>query len=106
MLGAPEETDHGECDFARDVSADLLLLALADVLGRQAQDIDRDTRGHLAFGYGPQFCLGAGLARLQTRALLGELPSRTSWPESAGQPQHLRSNFRHGVKTALIRWTR
>ncbi|HYO85389.1 MAG TPA: cytochrome P450 [Dermatophilaceae bacterium] len=69
-------------------------------------DIDRDTRGHLAFGYGAHFCLGANLARVQMRALFGELLSRTSWLESAGQPQYLRSNFQRGVKTAPIRWTR
>jgi cytochrome P450 len=41
-------------------------------------DVTRDTRGHVAFGFGAHFCLGASLARLETRgaleALVPELP--------------------------------
>lgn len=41
-------------------------------------DVTRDTRGHLAFGFGVHFCLGASLARLEARcaleALVPELP--------------------------------
>jgi cytochrome P450 len=41
-------------------------------------DVTRDTQGHLAFGLGNHFCLGAALARLEGRialgALLDELP--------------------------------
>jgi cytochrome P450 len=41
-------------------------------------DVTRRPRGHLAFGFGNHFCLGASLARLEARlildALLGELP--------------------------------
>lgn len=41
-------------------------------------DVTRDTRGHVAFGFGPHFCLGAALARLESRAaleiLVPELP--------------------------------
>jgi cytochrome P450 len=47
-------------------------------------DLDRDTRGHVGFGFGKHFCLGASLARLEARvaleALAPELPrlARTS----------------------------
>ena len=36
-------------------------------------DPDRDTRGHLGFGFGIHFCLGASLARLEARVGFEEL---------------------------------
>jgi cytochrome P450 len=39
-------------------------------------DIHRSTAGHLAFGYGPHFCLGAALARLQGAIALDEMLRR------------------------------
>ena len=41
-------------------------------------DIDRDTRGHLAFGLGIHFCLGSSLARLEARVGFEELFKRVS----------------------------
>jgi len=41
-------------------------------------DIDRDTRGHLAFGFGIHFCLGASLARLEARVGFEELFKRVT----------------------------
>jgi len=41
-------------------------------------DIDRNTRGHLAFGFGIHFCLGASLARLEARVGFEELFRRVS----------------------------
>lgn len=36
-------------------------------------------KGHLTFGKGAHFCVGAGLARLEARVVLGMLLERTSW---------------------------
>lgn len=40
-------------------------------------DIGRERVQHLSFGFGQHFCLGAGLARLEARIVLGALLERT-----------------------------
>ncbi len=39
-------------------------------------DVKRNAQGHLAFGLGIHFCLGAGLARLEARVVFEGLVSR------------------------------
>jgi cytochrome P450 len=68
-------------------------------------DIRRHPNPHLAFGYGPHFCLGAHLARTQMRALFDQVLARTSSLRYASQPSYLRSNFQRGVKRLPIAWT-
>jgi cytochrome P450 len=68
-------------------------------------DIHRHPNPHLVFGHGPHFCLGAHLARIQTRALFDEVLARTSSLTYAGKPSYLRSNFQRGVKRLPVRWT-
>lgn len=41
-------------------------------------DLDRDAEGHLGFGHGIHFCVGAALARLETRVVLEELLGRVA----------------------------
>ncbi|MEO5875980.1 MAG: cytochrome P450 [Streptosporangiaceae bacterium] len=39
-------------------------------------DLERDARSHLAFGYGPHFCIGAQLARMELQTALAGLLDR------------------------------
>jgi len=69
-------------------------------------DISRSPNPHLAFGYGPHFCLGAHLARKQMEAIFGELIRRLDDIQLAGQVRYLRSNFQRGLKYLPVRWRR
>ncbi|AJE80940.1 Peroxidase [Streptomyces albus] len=62
---------------------ELVLIALADANRDPRRfedparfDIHRDPRGHLAFGHGIHYCLGAPLARLEARIVLRSLLER------------------------------
>jgi cytochrome P450 len=67
-------------------------------------DIERAPNPHLSFGYGPHFCLGAQLARVQMQAIFGEVLRRFSRIELNGNATFLRSNFQRGVKRLPVRW--
>ncbi|MCD9622858.1 cytochrome P450 [Rhabdothermincola salaria] len=56
-------------------------------------DGHRNPNDHVAFGGGgPHFCIGAQLARLDLRLVLGELFRTVDHFEAAGEPVRLRSN--------------
>ncbi|WP_055602030.1 cytochrome P450 family protein [Streptomyces aureus] len=70
-------------------------------------DIRRDTRGHLAFGHGIHYCLGAPLARLEgriaLRTLLDRFPELELDPE--GEPwEWLPGLLMRGVRHLPVRW--
>lgn len=66
-------------------------------------DIERaNAKSHLAFGVGIHHCLGAPLARLQLRILLGKLLARYPNLHAASEPAYLRSNFVAGVKRVQV----
>lgn len=67
-------------------------------------DIIRDATDHLSFGFGPHFCLGAHLARLQMRAMVGQILAQLGHLELAGEPIRLQSNFQQGLKSLPVRW--
>jgi cytochrome P450 len=70
-------------------------------------DVARNPADSLTFGRGgPHHCLGAHLARLETRVYLEELINRVERIELAGEPRRLRSNFTNGLKRLPVRFHR
>jgi len=61
-------------------------------------DVRRDPNHHLAFGFGPHFCLGANLARIELRALLEVMVPRVAALELTGRVRRVRSSFLNGLK--------
>ena len=66
-------------------------------------DIRRDPNPHLAFGHGIHLCLGANLARLETRIFLEEFFRVFRGMELTGEPVYIRSNMVHGFKDMPVR---
>jgi cholest-4-en-3-one 26-monooxygenase len=68
-------------------------------------DIGRDEGPHLAFGWGPHFCLGANLARTEIRCIFDELLERLPDIEVCGPPRRLRSITVNSLKSLPVRFT-
>jgi cholest-4-en-3-one 26-monooxygenase len=68
-------------------------------------DIERSPNHHLAFGHGTHFCLGAPLARMESRAVLREILSRFSTIERTSPLVSSRTNFIRSVHHQSIAWT-
>jgi cytochrome P450 len=67
-------------------------------------DVTRRPNDHVTFGPGgPHFCLGAHLARLETKILFQELLPRLDSIELAGSVERIRSNFVNGIKRMPVR---
>jgi len=74
--------------------------------GADRLDVGRDAGGHLAFGHGIHFCLGAPLARLEGEIAFGALLSRFPSLSLAADPATLRwrrSSLIHGPETLPVR---
>ena len=72
-------------------------------------DIRRDARGHIAFGHGIHYCLGAPLARLEGRTAIGRLlerfPELEQVPESEdGDPGWVPGLLMRGARRLPVRW--
>jgi cytochrome P450 len=67
-------------------------------------DVERRPNDHVTFGPGgPHFCLGAHLAKLETKVLFQELLPRLRSIELAGPAVRMRSNFVNGIKRLPVR---
>ncbi|MBS59160.1 MAG: hypothetical protein CL588_04225 [Alteromonadaceae bacterium] len=73
-------------------------------------DIDRPTtKPHMGFGFGPHFCAGAELARLETKIAFEELLGRLGdikLDESESDLSHLPSFASHGYQKIGLSFTR
>ncbi len=69
-------------------------------------DITRRPNNHVTFGRGgPHFCLGAHLAKLETRIMFEELLPRLRSIEPAGPARRIESNFTNAYKAMPVRVT-
>ncbi|WP_327708091.1 cytochrome P450 [Streptomyces sp. NBC_00464] len=70
-------------------------------------DIRREAQGHLAFGHGIHFCMGAPLARMEgriaIRTLLERCPGLVLDP-AAGEPEWLPGMLIRGARRLPVRW--
>ncbi|GIJ29230.1 cytochrome P450 [Micromonospora qiuiae] len=61
-------------------------------------DVRRNPTRHLAFGVGPHYCVGHAVARITLQEFFEELFEQFEGFESAGEQEHLHSNFIAGLK--------
>lgn len=67
-------------------------------------DIERDTKSHLAFGYGAHMCLGQHLATLELARFFREVLPRLKHMEMAGDPEWVQAIFVGGMKSMPVRY--
>ncbi len=86
----------------------LLLYASANrdeaVFGPSADcfDIGRSPNPQLAFGFGPHFCIGAALARMEGRVLIEELLARFTTLDPVGEAERSPSAIISGFRRAEV----
>jgi cytochrome P450 len=75
-----------------------------EVFGPDAGElrVSRHPNPHVAFGFGPHFCLGAALARLEARVVLSELLGRFESLHLAGSVERTPSPVIAGVRHAPL----
>jgi cytochrome P450 len=67
--------------------------------------IERSPNPHVGFGMGAHFCVGAHLARLESRLFFDALLKRTSQIELVGEPERLPSNWFTGWTSMKVAWS-
>ena len=69
-------------------------------------DVRRDPNPQIAFGFGPHFCMGASLARIELKVMFSELLQRLPDLHLAGDPLPRRnSNFISGPEAMPVAFT-
>lgn len=68
-------------------------------------DLGRSPNKHLTFAYGPHFCLGHYLARLEVRATLEALRGQVSRMERTGPAVRIYSSVLSGISSLPVRLT-
>jgi cytochrome P450 len=104
---AVSDTALGGVDVA---AGDPLLLIYAAANRDEAEfgptaatfDVGRTPNHHVAFGFGPHFCLGAALARLELSAVLTGVVERFSRLEVAGEVVRSGSSVIAGIRSAPL----
>ena len=71
----------------------------------QTFDIHRQVNPHMALGHGIHLCLGANLARMETRIFFEEFFQMFSAIELIEPPKRIRSNLVNGFKAMQVRLT-
>lgn len=66
-------------------------------------DIARQPNPHVAFGFGGHYCLGASLARLESRVLFEEMLPRFGSVDLVQSPEFTRSNRHSGLRNLHVR---
>jgi cytochrome P450 len=90
----------------------LLLYASANrdesVFGHDADSLDvaRQPNPHVSFGFGPHFCLGAALARIEGKVIFEGLLERFDGVELAGEVERTASSVIAGVRRAPLQFSR
>ncbi|MFJ2773993.1 cytochrome P450 [Streptomyces sp. NPDC087300] len=68
-------------------------------------DLGRSPNKHLTLGYGPHFCLGAHLGRVEITAMLDGLRTFVAEVEQTGDERHIYSNFLSGMSSLPVALT-
>lgn len=66
--------------------------------------VDRTPNDHLSLGFGPHYCLGANLAKMEIKAALSRILERMPELRLAGEPVFTPSALIDGVQTMPVEW--